>query len=584
MHESPVMNSKSNPRQPLVALIGIALSLALVAATVVATPDAGAQVADSAQVVVSAESRAAADEAASRLGATVVGPMEIGEGLYLVESPQAPSAHELAATMAADPSINWAEPAEATVHANPFYAWGEVEGEPEAGPAGIVQANPFYAWNQNQGGNERAATVQANPFYAWNQLAGGAEPTVQANPFYAWADPAAVVEVVANPFYAWNGGALVNDDRGYDLRQYLGLDALTGLATGDGVTVAIIDTGFSSTHPMIGARLLPGMDFVDGDNDPTDEQNLLDDDGDGLVDEAFGHGTHVAGVVAQIAPGADILPIRALDADGVGTIYAVVAAVEYAIEQDVDVLNFSFGTDDPSPSLQAVLSAAEQQGVIVVAAAGNSDRNVAQIPASYPSVISVAAFDPADRTVASFGNYGRDVNVSAVGVAVRSAYRDEGITTMSGSSVASPVVAAQAALLLEAHPRWDDQQIANHIRSSAAAEPVNKRPTRHGEVKVTPSVLSASVLGVVADPLALVLPEPTDPVVEVDPARSLLARTLAPAPIVIATPAPTPAPAPIVIPTPTPVDPAPRSSCTALFGCGNAGGGLFSAFRALFGR
>ena len=111
---------------------------------------------------------------------------------------------------------------------------------------------------------------------------------------------------------------------------------------GDGVLVAVIDTGVLAEHPAFSGAIAPGgYDFVDSDPDPTDEANGIDDDGDGLVDEGAGHGTMVAGIVRLVAPHARILPLRVLDDEGSGRTFDVAKAIRHAIEQGADIINLS---------------------------------------------------------------------------------------------------------------------------------------------------------------------------------------------------------------------------------------------------
>jgi|GEM_PF-1660378 len=384
-----------------------------------------------------------------------------------------------------------------------------------------------------------------------------AEAEVSADPFYAW------------PFYAWNGAQPVVGEAGYELDSALSLDTAHSYATGQGVTVAVIDTGFNVMHPMIQSQVESGFDFVDGDTDVRDEPNFEDDDGDGSVDETLGHGTHLAGIVAQVAPDARIIPIRALNSDGVGSLHAVVSSIEYAIGRGADVINLSFGTSTDEPALRAVIAEAARQNIVVVAAAGNESTTSARIPSSYPQVLGVAAHDPATSTVADFGNWGEAVDVSAIGVVVKSAAGDNDIGVLTGSSVAAPVVAAQAALLRQYYSHLNAAQISTQIRATSKAVPFEERPTRYGRADVVASLsrgvvplaisnydvgLASDNPGPVVQILAAVMPTPAPLITPVpEPARSA-------EPTAIASPVPTATPLPAAIAEPTAM---PRSTPTA---------------------
>jgi hypothetical protein len=113
--------------------------------------------------------------------------------------------------------------------------------------------------------------------------------------------------------------------------------------------VAVLDTGVDRLHPALAGHLAAGYDFVDGDADPS-EQRMPG------MEQAYGHGTHVAGLVALAAPEATILPLRTLTADGVGTVWTQVQALRYAAEQGADVINLSFSMGVRSETLADVLA------------------------------------------------------------------------------------------------------------------------------------------------------------------------------------------------------------------------------------
>jgi subtilisin family serine protease len=247
------------------------------------------------------------------------------------------------------------------------------------------------------------------------------------------------------------------------------------VATGAGVRVAVLDTGVDSTHPLLAGHLLPGHDFVDDDNDPN-EMGSRDNPG-------FGHGTHVAGLVAMVAPAAKIMPLRILDADGVGNVWVLAEALLYAMDPDgnpntddgAHVINLSLGTltrtrlmdsialiascgaevaDDPIADRSDAGYADDRTrcangfGAVVVAAAGNDgSANVKEYPAAEGAygLLSVGATTSAKK-LALFSNTGSWVTLAAPGEGITSAVPG-GYGTWSGTSMASPLAAGTVALV-----------------------------------------------------------------------------------------------------------------------------------------
>jgi subtilisin family serine protease len=237
-------------------------------------------------------------------------------------------------------------------------------------------------------------------------------------------------------------------------------------ATGKGVKVAIIDTGVDLMHPAIRHSIVGGWDFIANDAVPADQRDFIDNDRDGRVDEAFGHGTHVAGIVHLVAPDAQLLIVRVLDADGRGDIVNVTAGVRWAMEQGARVINLSLGSTERSDALQNVLEEAENAGVVVTSTAGNwgTDKNV-DFPGRSTHTMCIAAVD-ANNNGASFSSYGSDIELSAPGVAVRSPYPGGGYRLWSGTSMSAPFVAGTAALLIEKHPNWGLAQTEARIQGT----------------------------------------------------------------------------------------------------------------------
>ncbi len=281
--------------------------------------------------------------------------------------------------------------------------------------------------------------------------------------FYAWR------------FYAWPQGRQGETSGATSLADLIAERTSFGDATGAGVRIAVLDTGFDLDHPLLVDHLIPGVDLVDDDGRPSDLKNGVDDDGDGLVDEAHGHGTFVSGMLAQLSPGAKILPIRVLEADGSGELYDIIDGIDFAVASGADIINVSFGTSEKSKALEDAVKRAQKAGVIIVASAGNGGNDEKQYPAAYNRVIAVAAFDSESDGVPTWGTYGDWVDVSAPGVDIVSSRPGGTTATWSGSSMSAPIVAAQVALMLESDRDKVIKEAEKLIRKSARKSNGNHR-------------------------------------------------------------------------------------------------------------
>jgi subtilisin family serine protease len=241
------------------------------------------------------------------------------------------------------------------------------------------------------------------------------------------------------------------------------------LSRGQGVIVAVIDTGVDYDHPQLADHILMddneivGYDFVDDDENPMDQGNGLDDDNDSQVDEGTGHGTHVAGIIALLAPEAKIMPLRVLNSEGVGTIDLVVKALNFVQEFADDnsghgdgpyipiVVNLSLGIPEQSFTLLAALRGVLNDGIPVIAAAGNNNSSAKHYPAAGDigklDVIAVSATDRNDKK-ATFSNFGNWINLSAPGVGIYSTFINSRFANWDGTSMAAPFVTAETALIM----------------------------------------------------------------------------------------------------------------------------------------
>lgn len=257
---------------------------------------------------------------------------------------------------------------------------------------------------------------------------------------------------------------------------------------GDGVVVAVIDTGVQADHPEFAGRVVAGHDFIDGDGDASDVGNGRDDDRDGTVDEMVGHGTHVAGTVALAAPEAEIMPIRALDTEGRGTAFGIAQAIRFATRNGADVVNLSLGSSRETELLESLIGGDDDDddggagNAVFVAAAGNDGEDTIQcpengscrpqFPAAEEGAIAVASVD-SQKEKSLFSSFGGWVTVAAPGTYINSPFPQDRYAAWSGTSMATPFVAGQAALIKGARPAAGASCVTGFIEqtSDPLAEP-----------------------------------------------------------------------------------------------------------------
>ena len=279
-------------------------------------------------------------------------------------------------------------------------------------------------------------------------------------------------------------------------------------ATGDGVVVAVIDTGVDISHPLLVDRIWENPKEV-ADGRDTDGNGFVDDvngwnfarDTNRVFDsaEADAHGTHVAGVIAGardtrhgfagVAPDALIMPVKFIDGDG-GRLSDAIAGIRYAIDNGADVINASWGAPQESSALERVL---RESPIPVVASAGNFGAPLEEQPA-YPggydleTVISVAALEP-DGSMANYSSTSRDlVDVTAPGSVILGPWPDRQMARASGTSQAAPHIAGLVALALERHPNLTPAEVSEAVR--ATVRPLHAaEDTRAGGLGRAPGVL-----------------------------------------------------------------------------------------------
>jgi subtilisin len=241
---------------------------------------------------------------------------------------------------------------------------------------------------------------------------------------------------------------------------------------GNGIKVAVIDTGINYLHEDLRLNYAGGYDYVNGDTDPMDDN---------------GHGTHCAGIIAAaldqkvvvgVAPQAQLYALKVLNSAGSGYTSDIVKAIEWATNNGIQVISMSLGASVGSTTLQiACDDAFLKHNIVVVAAAGNNGaaRTGTNIlyPARYANVIAVGATDP-NNVRAYFSNTGPELDLMAPGVSILSDYLNQDSLFMSGTSMATPHVAGTAALIINSNEAaWEPYGYTNGNVTWESAEVTN---------------------------------------------------------------------------------------------------------------
>ena len=272
------------------------------------------------------------------------------------------------------------------------------------------------------------------------------------------------------------------------------------ITTGDPqVVVAVVDSGVSSTQPDLADRLVDGYNAVTGSDDASD------------ID---GHGTHVAGIIAAagndkvgtagVAMDVRIMPVRVMDIDGAIDVAAEIDGIYWAVDHGADVINLSLGAEDYVALEREAIQYARDQGVVVVAAAGN-EFNKISYPANYPETISVGALNAAGNPSTFTSRLSR-VDLAAPGESIYSAgwdpfydyYWDDVFYSdfypVSGTSFSAPMVSGAAALLKSVAPDADAEQVRGWLTSTASdsGDAGPQAGTGAGELNVEGAVRAAT--------------------------------------------------------------------------------------------
>jgi subtilisin family serine protease len=243
------------------------------------------------------------------------------------------------------------------------------------------------------------------------------------------------------------------------------------------VVVAVVDTGIDPTHPFLKDNIHVSNGIVNKSNYGIDfaknkKSKTAPFDG-------HGHGTHVSGIIKSVFPQVKIVALKYYDknASGQDNLNSTIKALEYAVNQNVDIINYSGGGPEPSLEELRILKIAERKGILIVAAAGNEESNIDQranayYPASYglKNIITVTAHDQNIRTLNS-SNWGiKSVDISAPGYRIKSALPKGRAGYLTGTSQATAFVSGAAALIMSQYPNLTTEEVKNIINKSAKKE------------------------------------------------------------------------------------------------------------------
>lgn len=317
----------------------------------------------------------------------------------------------------------------------------------------------------------------------------------------------------AAPNFSVQSRALPNDSFIDLLWHYelINVPAAWDITTGDpGVIMAVVDTGIIADHPDLAGQLLPGFDFISdpraaGDGDGLDEDPTDVGQGSNAFRSGSFHGLHVAGTlgaagnngrgIAGIAYRSQIMPLRALDADGSGSTYDIMQAVRYAAglsndsgrvpENPAAVINLSIGGGEFSGIEQSLYETVTDLGIVIVAASGNDGIASVDFPGAYSRVFAVGATD-AQATITDYSNTGSGLDLVAPGGRMEADANADGepdgvLSTyfgdnspqyayLQGTSMATPHVSGVFALMLSANPDLEYRDFETLLQSGALTD------------------------------------------------------------------------------------------------------------------
>jgi thermitase len=410
-----------------------------------------------------------------------------------------------AAAMMSFGGVTFAAPSNAAADSSPIAGQIMIKFRDNAAAPGVLR----------QHGLSQGASIGSTGAHLIKVPAGKESRLIEAlsrNPAVEYAEPDELVTATTDDPYFGRQYALENVGQSFSNtantitvpagKPNADVDAVDAwnVTRGSGTRVAIIDSGVAINHEDISQKVVARANF-------SDKKIVVPEDYD-----RYGHGTHVAGIVAAVhnttgvagvCPECTILDAKVLNDSGSGSSSAIAKGIDWAVTNGAKVINMSLGQRVSSRTLETAVNNAWNQGVVIVAAAGNAGTPAQIYPGAYPKVIAVAATDNWD-VKASFSTYGKWVDVAAPGVNVYSTFpnylfaletqngRAEGYDIASGTSMASPIVAATAALAWSSHAGATNTSVRANVESTA--DPIDGTGTywAYGRVNANDAVRQAT--------------------------------------------------------------------------------------------
>ncbi len=250
--------------------------------------------------------------------------------------------------------------------------------------------------------------------------------------------------------------------------------------SGDGIVVAVLDTGIDQNNQNLSSRVVGEVNFTNSSTS----------------NDLYGHGTQMASTITDIAPACSLLNVKVADKAGKAQTSVVARGVRWAVDNGANVINMSLGVP-PSSDLEQAINYARSKGVLVVAAAGNDGSSTPTYPASYANCLAVAATGESD-CLALFSNHGDSIDLAAPGVSINSTWLNNEYEVKSGTSAAAAVVSGVAALVFSAATATNVEGLVNDkVRQAIenSCSPINADGVGKGRINALEAVRKVASSG-----------------------------------------------------------------------------------------